>query len=364
MINLGIGQPSDDLLPVELIRKATEVFFASAQPQDLNYGPREGDLRFRASLAKFLCRNYGRPVDSEALFLTGGNSQALDMACSHFSRPGDTIFVEEPSYFLAYQIFTDHGLNIVSVPVDHEGLDIDALEATIATTKPTLLYTIPSYQNPTGRTMSFSRRKRLVELSRKHDFMILADEVYQVLSFTDSPPDAIGTMADSGNVCSLGSFSKILAPGLRLGWIQTTRENVRRLNRSGAVSSGGSLNHFTSHIVRHAIDMGLLQSHLHQLRLSYRNRVAVMDYALNKYLSRHATWTRPHGGYFFWLTMENKNSNTQKLLSNARKAGVGFQPGELFSSTGGMADHIRLSFARYDENGIQEGIARLASVIK
>ncbi len=175
-INFGVGQPSADLLPIDLIQKATEDFFQAAQPLDLNYGVLQGDQRFCDSLATFLTKNYGKPVDDDSLFLTGGNSQALDLICSHMSKPGDTIIVEEPSYFLAFQIFVDHGLNIVSVPVDHDGLDINALEEALAINKPALLYTIPSYQNPSGQTMSAARRKRVVELSQEHDFLILADE--------------------------------------------------------------------------------------------------------------------------------------------------------------------------------------------
>ena len=357
-INFGVGQPSSDLLPMDLVQKATEAFFQAAHPLELNYGVLQGDSRFRDSLATFLTKNYGKPVDANGLFVTGGNSQALDLICSHMSKPGDTIIVEEPCYFLAFQIFADHGLNIVSVPVDHEGLDINALEETLAGTNPTLLYTIPSYQNPTGQTMSAPRRKRLVELSQEYDFLILADEVYQLLSYYESPPDALGTMSDSGTVLSLGSFSKILAPALRLGWIQTSNEKVKRLTNIGAINSGGSLNHFTSHIVRHAIDLGLQQTHLEQLRRAYRGRVEAMDAALKEHFSDHATWTRPDGGYFFWLKL-NKDTSAQELRHKAKAMEVGFQAGEFFSSSNSMKNYIRLSFAYYNEEDIRAGIARL-----
>ncbi len=357
-INFGVGQPSADLLPIELIQKATEDFFQTAQPLDLNYGALQGDRRFLDSLATFLTANYGKPVDADSLFVTGGNSQALDLICSHLSKPGDTIIVEEPSYFLAFQIFVDHGLNIVSVPVDHDGVDINALEAILARTKPALLYTIPSYQNPSGHTMSAARRKRLVELSQEHDFLILADEVYQLLSYYDAPPDALGTMSASGTVISFGSFSKILAPALRLGWIQTSNEMVKRLTHIGALNSGGSLNHFTSHIVRHAIDLGLQQTHLEQLRRTYRGRVEAMDAALKEHCSDHVTWTRPDGGYFFWLKL-SKDTSARELRHKAEEMEVGFQAGELCSSSSDMKNYIRLSFAHYNEKDIREGVARL-----
>lgn len=360
-INFGVGQPSADLLPVDLIRMATEDFFQVAQPQDLNYGVLQGDQRFRVSLASFLTKNYGKPVDADSLFVTSGVSQALDLICSHFSKPGDTIIVDEPCYFLAFQIFLDHGLDIVSVPVDHDGLDLDALEETLARTNPALMYTIPSFQNPSGQTMSAKRRKRLVELSQEHDFLILADEVYQLLSYYDSPPEALGTMSENGNVLSFGSFSKILAPALRLGWIQTSTERAKRLTEIGAVNSGGSLNHFTSHVVRHAIDLGLQQTHLEKLQATYRGRVEAMDAALTEHLSNHVTWTRPNGGYFFWLKLK-KDTDARELQPKAQELEVEFKAGELFSSSRILKNYIRLSFAHYDEASIREGIARLKPI--
>ncbi len=357
-INFGVGQPSTDLLPLDLVKMATEAFLQAAHPLDLNYGILQGDQRFRDSLAAFLTENYGKTVDADCLFLSGGSSQALDLVCAHMAKPGDTIIVEEPCYFLAFQIFLDHGLNIVSVPVDGDGLDLNALEETLIRIKPTLLYTIPSYQNPSGQTMSATRRKRLVELSQENGFLILADEVYQLLSYHDSAPDALGTLSEGGTVLSIGSFSKILAPGLRLGWIQTSNKGVKRLTNIGAINSGGSLNHFTSHIVRHAIDLGLQQTHLEHLRKTYRGRVEAMDAALKEYLSDHATWTRPGGGYFFWLKL-NRDINAQELQDEAKEMKVGFLPGELFSSSRSMKHYIRLSFAYYNEEDIRVGIARI-----
>ena len=128
-INLGLGQPSADLLPVDLIREASDAFFRQAQPNDLNYGSMQGDERFLNSLASYLSVGYQAPTDADSLFVTGGNSQALDLVSTVFARPGDTVFIEEPSYFLAFQIFRDHGLNIVGIPVDDDGLDIEMLQA-------------------------------------------------------------------------------------------------------------------------------------------------------------------------------------------------------------------------------------------
>lgn len=362
-INFGIGQPSSDLLPLELVRSASDRFFTTAQPLELNYGVKQGDARFRAALSALLQREYGRPAPPETLFLTAGNSQALDFVCGRFTRPGDLVFVEDPSYFLAFQIFRDHGLEIVGIPVDEEGLDVDALGRELARRRPKLVYTIPSYHNPTGFTTSAERRTRLVELSRQHDFIIVADEVYQMLWYGDPPPPALGTRAEEGNVLSLGSFSKILAPGMRLGWIQTNETLMRRILASGTINSGGSFNQFTSHIVRHAIEQGLLEGLVRRLRQSYRARVDAMDRALREHAAQHLEWRPPHGGYFFWLRMRGA-SDTSELKEHAGEFRTGFQPGALFSASGdGLHDWLRLSFAHYTEPDIAEGVARLGALL-
>ena len=365
-IHFGVGQPSADLLPVELLQTAAEGFFAIAQPLELNYGPKQGDIRFRESLADFLSRHYGATTRPQSLFLTAGNSQALDFVCTEFTRAGETVFVEEPSYFLALQMLRDHGLNVVSIPVDEAGMDIDLLETEIARAKPAMVYTIPSYLNPGGQTMSASRRERLAALSREHGFLIVADEVYQLLSFYEPPPAAFGVLAeqqgDDGNILSLGSFSKILSPALRLGWIQTSSRLMARLLANGTVSSGGAFNHFTSHLVRHAIDLGLQESHLTRLRNTYRGRAEAMDDALHLHLSGLARWRKPQGGYFVWVELA-EGTDTHVLRRRAGEYRTGFQPGSAFSSRGQFGNCLRLCFAHYAEPDIREGVARLSALL-
>lgn len=357
-INFSIGQPSADLLPLDLIQSASNYFFKNAEPLDINYGPSKGDERFLHSLANFLSRQYGKPANVESLFATNGNSQALDFVCTIFSKPGDTIFVEEPSYFLAAQIFRDNHLHIVGIPTDENGLDMDYLEAELKKTKPALLYTIPVYHNPGGQTLSIERRKRLVELSEEYGFVIVADEVYQMLNYYEQPPDAFGTMIDSNTVLSLGSFSKILAPGMRLGWIQTSHQLIKKLSHSGFINSGGSVNQFTSLIVRSAMDMGLLNTHLEKIRNEYRSRLEAMDAALTENFGDIATWICPEGGYFFWIKLhEDVDTGTLKKIALEHK--TGFKPGELFSSSGHFKNYLRLSFACYNESNIRDGILQL-----
>ncbi len=357
-INFSIGQPSADLLPLDIIKLASDQFFKNADPQDINYGPSKGDEAFLNSLVNFLSKQYARQADIESLFVTSGNSQALDFVCSTFSKPGDTIFVEEPSYFLAAKIFRDNHLNIIGIPTDEYGLDIDQLEEMLKKTIPSLLYTIPVYHNPGGQTMSVERRQRLLELSKEYGFLILADEVYQMLNYYDRPPDAFGTMLDSNTVLSLGSFSKILAPGMRLGWIQTSPQLIERLARSGFINSGGCVNQFTSNIVREVMDLGLLDTHLEMLKDVYRLRLEAMDAALTEAFAEVMTWVCPQGGYFFWLKLD-ENIDVGKLKQRVREHKTGFQAGEVFSCHGGLKNYIRLSFASYNEAEISKGITQL-----
>jgi 2-aminoadipate transaminase len=361
-INLGVGQPSADMLPVDLLRQASESFYSEAQPFELNYGVVEGDERFLASLARYLSEGYGATANPDSLFVTAGNSQALDLVSTVFSKSGDTVFVEEPSYYLAFKIFRDHGLNVVGVPIDDDGMRIDALEDLLKKHRPAFIYTIPSYHNPAGCCLSAERRDRLVELSKEKGFFIVADEVYQLLNYFGEPPPALGTMIEGDTVLSLGSFSKILAPGLRLGWIQTSPALRQRLVENGFVNSGGSISHYASHIVRHAIDLGLQDAHLTRLRSTYRSRVEVMHEACREHLGDRATWHRPDGGYFFWLRLHD-DVDTKPMREQARLLQTGFQPGTSFSSSGGLDNFLRLSFAHYNEDDIREGIARLRPLL-
>ncbi|MDX1380176.1 MAG: PLP-dependent aminotransferase family protein [Xanthomonadales bacterium] len=358
-VNFGVGQPSADLLPASLVRQAADAFLEHAGPGELNYGERQGDASFRAALAGFLSSEYAAPVTAGSLFVSTGSSQALDYVCARFTQPGDTVVVEEPSYFLAFQIFRDHGLRILPVPTDADGMVVAALEEVLTRTRPALLYTIPSFHNPGGQSLSAGRRRRIAQLSREHDFVVAADEVYQLLWYERPPPPAMGTLLEAGNILSLGSFSKIMAPGLRLGWIQAAPALMEVLVDSGAVNSGGSMNQFTSIVMREAIEQGLQAAFLQRLRTTYARRVEAMDTALREQVGDRARWLRPGGGYFYWLELD-ESVDTAALREHAARFEVGFQPGVNFSSRGALRNCLRLSFAHYPEDEIRDGVGRLA----
>ncbi len=361
-INFGLGQPSPELLSLPIIKQASDAFMQDARPLDLNYGSAAGDPRFTQALADFLTREYGVKTDASSLMVTNGNSQALDFICTVFTKPGDTVFVEEPSSFLAFKILADHGLNIVGIPIDEDGLIIEEVEKALEDHKPSIFYTIPSFNNPTGYTMSASRSRELVALSQSHDFLIVADEVYQMLSYYEDPPIAFGSMTDAGTIISMGSFSKILSPGMRLGWIQSSPSLIQKALEYGVINSGGSLNHYTSHIARYAIELGLQEEHLVHLRATFKKRVEAMDGALNSVLGDTLKWQRPKGGYFFWLTLPD-GMDADDLRARADSYDLGFQPGSRFSSRGDLKHFLRLSFSYYWEDDIRAGIERLSKLI-
>lgn len=362
LIDLGIGQPSPSLLPLQLMRQAVEHRLGQNDPYFLAYGVEQGDGYLRLELARFLSEGYGVPVEADHLFITASASQGLDLICTLLTQAGDTIFVEEPSYFLALRIFTDHRLNVVSLPVDENGLSLEALEEALGQHRPAFLYTIPTFHNPSSATLSAERRQRLVQLSQEHNFTIVADEVYQLLGYSQTPPRPLASYDETGTVLSLGSFSKILAPGLRLGWIQSRPEQVERFVLCGVVDSGGGLNPFTSAMVRSMLELGLQSQQLNHLKAVYGERSARLSAAVREYLPT-ASFIEPGGGFFTWLRFPEE-IDTVSLLPEAQQSQVSYQPGLKFSSRQGLRNYARLSFAFYEAEALEEGVRRLAKVIK
>lgn len=363
MIDLGVGQPSPGVLPQELLRQAAEHRLAISDAAYLAYGAEQGDGLFRKSLASFLSAHYQISVDAAHLFVTSGASQGLDLTCTLFSQPGDTIFVEEPSYFLALRIFADHGLKVVSLPMDEKGIIPAAVEEKLQRQTPAFLYIIPTFHNPSSITLSAGRRARLAQLSREHNFIIVADEVYQLLNYEGAPPPPMASYIDGNSVISLGSFSKIMAPGLRLGWIQGGAAILQRFTRCGLLDSGGGLNPFTSGVMRSAIELGLLDQQLSNLKSIYRQRKIALSNALRKHLPESVSFVEAEGGFFIWLKFED-HVDAAKLRAIARQHNVGFLPGPKFSGQNGLTNYARLSFAYFDIPALETGARRLASAIR
>lgn len=364
VLDLGVGHPGSDLLPAELLRRAAAHRFGAGDRSFLQYGPEQGGPGLRAQLARFLAGAYGAPVDADDLFITNGVSQGLELICGVFTQPGDTVLVEEPTYFLARTIFDHHGLVTVAVPMDRHGLIPEAVAEALRSHRPRLLYTIPTHQNPSGVTLSGERRARLGELCRAAGTLLVADEVYHLLTYAGTPPPPLALSAGEEHVIALGSFSKILAPGLRLGWLHAAPLQRKRLATYGQLDSGGGLNPFTGAIVESVLELELLEPWVEHLRTVYTRRRDALAQALHTHLGAAAHFALPEGGYFLWLTLDPAlGIDTRRAAADAFAAGVNYRAGALFGH-GALAHSLRLCFAFYAEADLDEAARRLARALR
>ncbi|KAF1334532.1 Tricarboxylate transporter, partial [Globisporangium splendens] len=344
IINFGIGQPSPSLLPLELFQKATQHRFQDGQDNALfQYGTGKGYEGFRQDLAAFLSGIQTDPIDPDALLITAGNSQAISHAAMAFSRHNKRVFVEEPTYFLSHDIFHELGLELAPLPVDEHGLDVDALEKRLeAGDIPAFIYTIPFFQNPTGTVLSEARRKRLVALADKFGFYVISDEPYNLLTLDlkTKPYASLASYDTSGRVVSLGSFSKILAPGLRLvltvffksasygmaGWAQSSKETIQALSSLGTIRSGGGQNPITAGIVHSVLQLNLLAPHIETLQRVFMSRKVTLCSALRE-LCPECAFVEPAGGYFVWVQLPDGVDADLLFAEASTHHGVAFTPG-------------------------------------
>ena len=362
IIDLAWGHPSDNLHPLDALKPAIDAIFVNKEISALQYSGYQGYGPLIGSLSQYLSedKSYTRIIKPEELYIGYGASHGLDLACTLFTGEGNTVLVEEPSYYLVRQILIDHRLNIVGVPTDSEGMKIENLEQIIDSYKGNvkLLYLIPSFHNPMGSVMSLERREKIIDLADKHDILIAADEAYHLLYYGDPPPPTMATLDDSrkGCVVSLGSFSKILAPGIKLGWIQANPDIVDKFTNSGSNFSGGN-NNFSGAIVDIAIRKGILAKHVNHLKNTYKSRMEIMSSALKTRIPE-AEFLMPQGGYYFWIKFpEEIDANVLEKL--AFNQGVTLRPGVAFSGQNLFSNCIRLCFALSDIEDITEGINRL-----
>ena len=364
-INLRVGQPSPNgMLPLDLVRKASAAKFAETDPEYLQYGNIYGFPRFREVLSTFLTKRYGFPVPVDTLMATNGNSGALALLLSLYTKSGDLVFAEEPTYFIAKSIIQqDFKLRLEQIPQDKDGLDVDALEKRLEKGDlPKLIYVIPTAHNPSGRTIPTERRKKLVDLCVKYNILCLADEVYQMLTFPHiTPPPAMSSFDKNGVVIAMGTFSKILAPGLRVGWIQASPERLNFITGCGQLDSSGGLNPVGFGIVEKAIDMGLLDAHIEWVRGELFRRFSALQSGLDKHLPPGVTYEVPQGGYFCVVKLPDEYKAADLLSLAKDKHKVQFLPGTNFSTT--MHQYMRLSFSYYSAEDLALAAERLGAAI-
>ncbi|PHJ25102.1 aminotransferase [Cystoisospora suis] len=344
-VNLRLGYPAPSELPVDGLRKAMAAKMAEDDPEFFMYGVPEGFLEFRESLAGFLSEHYGFSVKSDELMAVNGSAGGLDLVCKVYAQAGDVVFTENPTYFLAYPTFRDFGLTPVEIPMDQDGVNIEAFEQMLLKYRPKFFYTVPVAHNPTGRTTSIEKRKKIVELAVQHNFKIIADEVYQLLCFDGAdvpPPFASFDHPQEHCVISIGSFSKILAPALRLGWLQC-------------------LNPVMCGLVQKAIEMGFLEENVLASRKALQRRCERMKAALTKYMPKGVSFEEPIGGYFLIVKLPEGVQSLDLLTEAETNHKVCFLPGTRFGK--GFDDYIRLSFSYYSEADIETGVMRIADAL-
>ncbi|KAF4324864.1 hypothetical protein BBO99_00001861 [Phytophthora kernoviae] len=356
---------------------AADRFESTQDPTVLQYGAAKGFIGFREEIGKLVAGTNKKSVDPESLMVTAGNSQAISHAAMTFAKTNKRVFVEEPTYFLAHDIFRELGLDLKGVHAGKHGIDLDLLEDMLTGGDiPAFLYTIPFFHNPTGSVMSADHCKRLVTLAQKYGFHIISDEPYNLLNLNGNALPSLASYDDSGLVVSLGSFSKILAPGLRLGWAHSNKETIQALSTIGPLRSGGGQNPVTAALVHTILEQNLLLPHIDNLKCVFRDRKATMCAALREWCP-DVTFTEPSGGYFVWLHLPD-GVHTDILLEEARTHhGVAFTPGTRCSlgtlygdGDGGvqvstfMTRCARLSFAFYNEDEIRVGIQRLQNALE
>ncbi|HEY4427988.1 MAG TPA: PLP-dependent aminotransferase family protein [Solirubrobacteraceae bacterium] len=363
IVRMAMGSPSPEAVPsAEFAEVAAEIFRGGAADA-FDYGPTEGEAALRAPLLEFLALQDGVAPAAEELLITSGGMQGLDLTCKLFVDPGDVVAVEAPSYTNGTDVISGYGGAVLEVPTDGEGLDVDALRELGAPRPPKMIYVIPNFQNPSGATMSLSRRMALVELAEHWGALILEDDPYRQLRFSGEDLPSLRQLG-AGHVRVVGvhTFSKILAPGLRVGWVTADAETIGRM-----IDAKQGLDTCTNvpmqRLVARFMSRGLLDAHIARLRPEYRQRRERMRRRLKEEFSEMgATWTDPEGGFFLWLTLPEE-IDTEALFPVALAEGVAFIPGPAFSVGGRFGNALRLAFSATSGERTDLGVRRLRAAV-
>lgn len=366
-IDLAWGHPAVDLLPVAAMQRASAAALARFGTDALTYGHPAGPGPLLAWLRARIARQEGRMPAVDEIMITGGISHGLDQLLTLCTAPGDTILVESPTYHLAVRIMRDHPLKLVPVPADQDGLQVDVLAAQLADLRRTgqrarLLYTVPTFHNPTGVSLSLPRRQALIDLAAAEKLLIVEDDVYRELAYDGPPPPSLWSAAPTGVVARLGSFSKSLAPGLRLGWMTASRDIIMRLTEGGLLDSGGGINHFTALAVTLLCESGDFDVQIVRFRDTYRARRDALLTGFADFLPADCSWYVPAGGFFAWVMLP-RGIKGSDLLPAAEAAGVSFIPGQRFHLDGRGEHALRLAFSFYSPDSLIQAAEQLGRTI-
>jgi 2-aminoadipate transaminase len=369
VISFAGGLPAPDVFPIKEFKEACIRVLEEYGPQSLQYGTTDGYVPLREMIARHSAR-YGIEVTADNILITSGSQQALDLLGKIFINRGDRILVESPTYVGALQAWNAYGAEFIPVPYDENGMVSDELEAKLRI-GPKFIYVLPNFQNPTGSTLSFERRLKLIELAERYGVPIIEDDPYGQLRYEGEHLPSLNVLDSqtraqnqcySGNVIYLSTFSKTLAPGIRLAWVIAPPEVIHKLvlAKQGADLHTSTFNQIVAYEVARG---GFLDRHVKHIRDVYRERRDIMLETLQEHMPAGVKWTHPEGGLFLWVTMPEA-IDTKELLTEAVKKKVAFVPGESFYPCNGKKNNIRLNFSNAVPEKINEGIAQLGLVSK
>jgi 2-aminoadipate transaminase len=369
VISFAGGLPAADLFPVDEFQAACHRVLAERGAEALQYSTTEGERPLREMIARHTSR-YGITVNPDNVLITSGSQQALDLIGKVFLNPGDHVLVERPTYVGALQAWNAYQAEYLPVAVDEDGMRADDLDAALRS-GPKFIYALPNFQNPTGVTLSLERRRALIRLADQHGVPILEDDPYGQLRYEGSHLPPLVTLdaeyrslpgaGYSGNVIYLSTFSKTLAPGLRLGWVIGPPDVIQRL----AQAKQGVDLHTSTLVQLIAFEVarsGFLDNHVRRLRDAYRSRRDAMLSAMDRSFPKTVRWTKPLGGLFIWATLPD-GSDAAAVLKAALPERVAFVPGSAFFTDGTGRNTLRLNFTNASPDRIEEGISRLGRVL-
>jgi len=363
LISFSAGNPAPDSFPVDAMKKIAANIFDTKAASALQYGISEGYTPLREITQKRIREKYGVGNDGDDLIITSGGQQAIEMTAKIFLNEGDVVICEDPSFVGALNALRSYGAKLVGIPVDDEGMNIDILEEKLKTEKNVkLIYTIPTFQNPSGTTMSLERRKKLLELAEKYDVIILEDSPYFELRFRGEHIPPIKSLDKNGRVIFSGSYSKILAPGIRIGFACASKEIIAKLTVAKQVSDVHT-NLFFQMLAAQYLSENDIEEHIEKICAMYRVKLDKMLECMEKKFTKKVTFTRPEGGLFVMCTMP-EGFDGAELANRAKAAKVTVVPGLAFATDETkITSTFRLNFSLPSLDEIERGIDRLAAVL-
>jgi len=363
IVRFAMGSPAPEAIPTHTLAEIGAEAMGAGSHDAFDYAATEGDPGLREALLTTL-EGTSDATALDRLTITSGGMQGLDLACKLFVDPGDLVVVESPTYTNGSATALSYQAELLEVPVDEDGMQVDTLEAFVKQSgrTPKAIYAIPTFQNPSGASMSLERRHRLLELARTWGSVVIDDDPYGMLRFQgENVPTLHELAAGEPLVFSVRTFSKIIAPGLRVGWVDTAPELQQLLiNAKQAMDTCTNLP--LQRLVAGFLRGGHLEQHLTTQRAEYRRRKHAMQEALEQHFAGRARWTDPEGGFFLWVTFDPP-VETERLFEVALAEGVAFIPGNAFSPSKRFPDALRLCFASTPPDRIAEGVSRLARAV-